>query len=227
VFLALPLFIGVIIFFPKNPIYSRINVHLEVTVPIYVVREQMCRCLHLQEYTRGVFHDDDGTSTAWVKMNVPPSPTNPETNKKTLYGEPSPSQMDAYRTLDEAIVRYLCEECGVVVKDVNYERVRRLEYSLFRAATYEERLYDMADELKKELAAVEGERRWLAASDSHYTTLFNVSRMVRCRGSSLFRMNRWTTHGHDPQRQPHQARHRRRTRQEKRIAKGEKKVTVI
>jgi hypothetical protein len=31
-------------------------------VPIYVVH----RGLHLQEYARGVFHDDDGTSTAWV-----------------------------------------------------------------------------------------------------------------------------------------------------------------
>jgi hypothetical protein len=44
-----------------------------VIVLIYVVREQMCRGLHLQEYARGVFHDDDGTSTAWVKMDVPPS----------------------------------------------------------------------------------------------------------------------------------------------------------
>jgi hypothetical protein len=51
-----------------------------VIVPIYAVREQMCRALHLQEYARGVFHDDDGTSTAWVKMGVPPSLTDPETH---------------------------------------------------------------------------------------------------------------------------------------------------
>jgi hypothetical protein len=63
------------------------------------------RCLHLKEYERGVFHDDDGTSTAWVEMDVPPVTTHPETKQKTLYGEPSPSQVDAYRTLDEAIVR--------------------------------------------------------------------------------------------------------------------------
>jgi hypothetical protein len=50
-----------------------------VIVPIYVVCEQMCRCLHLQEHARGVFHDDDGTSTAWVKMDVPPSLTDPKT----------------------------------------------------------------------------------------------------------------------------------------------------
>jgi hypothetical protein len=110
-------------------------------VPIYVVH----RGLHLQEYARGVFHDDDGTSTAWVKMDVPPSFTDPETHQKTLYGEPSPSQVDAFRTLDEAVVRYLSEECVVVVKDVNYERAQRLEYSLFRATTYGELLYGMVD----------------------------------------------------------------------------------
>jgi hypothetical protein len=58
-----------------------------------------------------------------------------------LYGEPSPSQVDAFRTLDEAVVQYLCEECGVVVKDVDHERAQRLEYSLFRATTYGEAVW--------------------------------------------------------------------------------------
>jgi hypothetical protein len=93
-------------------------------------------CLHLQEHACGVFHDDNSTSTAWVKMDIPPSFNDAETNQKTLYGEPSLSQVDAFRTLDEAVVKYLCEECGVVVKDVNYECVRRLKYSMFRAASY-------------------------------------------------------------------------------------------
>jgi hypothetical protein len=156
-----------------------------VTVPIYVVREQMCRCLHLQEYARSVFHDDDGTSTAWVKMDVPPSNTNPETDQKTLYGEPSPSQVDAYRSLDQAVVRFLCEKCGVVVKDVNYEHVSRLEYNLSCAATYGERLYGMVDELKKELAVIEGERARLTASDRRFGTLFSAGRMVTTRFADI------------------------------------------
>jgi hypothetical protein len=115
---------------------------------------------------------------AWVKMDVLPFTTHPETKQKTLYGEPSPSQVDAYRTLNEAIIRYLLEECGVVVKDVNYDRVRRLEYPLFRAATYRERFYGMVADLKKELAAVEAERARLTSSDSRYATLFAAGRMV-------------------------------------------------
>jgi hypothetical protein len=70
--------------------------------------------------------------------------------------------VDAYLTLDEAVVRYLCEKCGVIMKDVNYEHVRRLEYRLFCAASYGERLYGMVDELKRELAIVEAERGRLA-----------------------------------------------------------------
>jgi hypothetical protein len=132
-----------------------------VNVPIYVIREQMCRCLHLQEHARGVFHD--------------------EINQKTLYGEPSLLQVDAFHTLDEAVVKYLCEECGVVVKDVNYERVRRLEYSMFHAASYRERLYGMIDELKRKLAAMEAERGRLTVSDARYETLFSAGRMVTAR----------------------------------------------
>jgi hypothetical protein len=87
--------------------------------------------------------------------------------------------VDAYLTLDEAVVRYLCEKCGVIMKDVNYEHVRRLEYRLFCAASYGERLYGMVDELKRELAIVEAERGRLAVSSAgRYTTLFSVGRMV-------------------------------------------------
>jgi hypothetical protein len=112
-------------------------------------------------------------------MDVPPSPSNPQTNQKTFYSDPSPSQVDAYRTLDEAVVRYPCEECRVVVKDVNYEHVCRLEYRLFHAASYGERLYGMVDGLKRELAIVEAERGRLAvSSDGRYATLFSAGRMV-------------------------------------------------
>jgi hypothetical protein len=97
-----------------------------VIVPIYVICEQMCRCLHLQDHVGGVFHDDYASSTAWVKMDVPPSFNDPETNQKTVYGEALMSQVDVFRTLDEAVVKYLCEGCRVVVKDVNYEHVKRL-----------------------------------------------------------------------------------------------------
>jgi hypothetical protein len=111
-------------------------------------------------------------------MDVPPSFTDPETHQKTFYGEPSPSQVDAFCTLDEAVVRYLCEECEVVVKDVNYERAQRLEYRLFHATTYEERVYGMVDELKRELAAVKAERDMLFISDARYEILFSAGRMV-------------------------------------------------
>jgi hypothetical protein len=93
--------------------------------------------------------------------------------------------VDAYRTFDEAVVRYLCEEYGVVVKDVNYECVRHLEYSMFCAATYGERLYGMVDELKRKLAVVEAERARLAVSDSHYATLFIAGRMVTLRFTDI------------------------------------------
>jgi hypothetical protein len=64
----------------------------------------MCMCLHLQEHACGVFHDDNSTSTAWVKMDIPPSFNDAETNQKTLYGEPSLSQVDAFRTLDVMVL---------------------------------------------------------------------------------------------------------------------------
>jgi hypothetical protein len=86
--------------------------------------------------------------------------------------------MYIFRTLDESVVRYLCEECEVVVKYVNYERVWRLEYSLFRVTAYEERLYGMVDELKRELAVVEAERGRLLVSDARYGILFSAGRMV-------------------------------------------------
>jgi hypothetical protein len=86
--------------------------------------------------------------------------------------------VDTLRTLVESVVRYLCEECEVIVKDGNYERVRRLEYILFRVSAYGERLYGMVDELKRELAAVEVERGRLLVSDARYGTLFSVGRMV-------------------------------------------------
>jgi hypothetical protein len=104
-----------------------------------------------------------------------------------LYGEPSLSQVDAFRTLDEVVVKYLCEECGIVVKDMNYERVSRLEYSLFHAASYGERLYDMVDELKRKLAAMEAERGRLAVSDARYETQFSAGRMV----TAKFRISFW------------------------------------
>jgi hypothetical protein len=125
-----------------------------------------------------VFHDDDGTSTVWVKMDVPPSRTDPKTYQKTLYDEPSPSQVDTFRTLDESVVKYLCEEYEVVVKHVNYEHVRCLEYSPFHVTAYGERLYGMVDELMRELAVVEAERGRLLVSDACYETLFSAGRMV-------------------------------------------------
>lgn len=95
-----------------------------------------------------------------------------------MYDEPSLSQVDTFRTLVESVVRYLCEECEVIVKDGNYERVRRLEYILFRVTAYGEKLYGMVDELKRELAAVEAERGRLLVSDARYGTLFSVGRRM-------------------------------------------------
>jgi hypothetical protein len=155
---------------------------------VIAIREQTCRCLHLQERVRGVFHDDDGGSSAWVKMDVPPSFNDLETNQKTFYGEDSMSQVDAFHTLDEAVVKYLCEECGVIVKDVNYEHVKRLEYRVFRAASYGERLYDTVDELKNKLAAMKVERGRLVVSDARYGTLFSAGRIVTASFGDILRI---------------------------------------
>ncbi len=76
------------------------------------------------------------------------------------------------------MVTYLCEECGVIVQDVNYDRVRCLEYSLFRAAAYRDNLYTLIDDLKRKLVVVESERDRLAASDVRYAALFSAGRMV-------------------------------------------------
>jgi hypothetical protein len=119
-------------------------------------------------------------------MDVPPSFNDSETNQKTFYGEASMSQVDAFRTLDEAVVKYLCEEYGVVVKDVNYEHVKHLKYHLFCDASYGERLYGMVDELKNELAAMKAERGRLAISDARYVTLFSAERMVMANFGDIF-----------------------------------------
>lgn len=78
----------------------------------------------------GVVDESQGGVRAWIEMDVPRREVGGPLLKEKFIGECAFDRYAAMESASHEVIEYLCRESGVVVKDINYDKVEHLEWRL-------------------------------------------------------------------------------------------------
>ncbi|CAN6213308.1 unnamed protein product [Urochloa humidicola] len=92
-----------------------------------MIVKEVCRRLHLDIHDFGTVDEVGGLLRGWVEMDVPGHLAGEPKVREKFVGGAALGQYAAMENVSDAIIGGLCKRYGVIVKDVNYPKVKKLE----------------------------------------------------------------------------------------------------
>ncbi|CAN6331370.1 unnamed protein product [Urochloa humidicola] len=101
-----------------------------------MIVKEVCHRLHLVIHDFGIIDEADGLLRGWVEMDVPGRLGAEPKMREKFVGADALGQYAAMEIVSAEIIEALCKRFAVIVEDVNYPKVKKLEERLFEEKTW-------------------------------------------------------------------------------------------
>ena len=114
-----------------------------------MIAKEISRRLKLQVHYWGIIDEPEGGLRGWIEMDVPCEVDGSNVKQKVI-GDNAFSRYDAMESASDDLIKYMCKQMGVIIKDINYDEVKKLEWRLSAEKDWSKLFCDKLDQRMKE-----------------------------------------------------------------------------
>ena len=118
-----------------------------------LIAKEISRCLQLQVHDFGIVDEPEGGYHGWIEMDVPCEVGGPNVKQRYI-GDYAFGRYDAMESASDDLIKYMCRQRGVIIKDINYDEVKKLEWKLSAEKDWSKLFCDKLDQRVKENKAM-------------------------------------------------------------------------
>lgn len=82
--------------------------------------------MQLQVHDFGIVDEPEDGLRGWIEMDVPCEVDGSNVKQKFI-GDNALGRYEAMESASDDLIKYMCERSGVIIKDINYDEVKKLE----------------------------------------------------------------------------------------------------
>ena len=114
-----------------------------------MIAKEISRRLKLQVHDWGIIDEPEGGLRGWIEMDVPCEVDGSNVKQKVI-SDNAFSRYDAMESASDDLIKYMCKQMGVIIKDINYDEVKKLEWRLSAEKDWSKLFCDKLDQRMKE-----------------------------------------------------------------------------
>ncbi|CAN6380323.1 unnamed protein product [Urochloa humidicola] len=101
-----------------------------VLISKQVILKEIARNLHLELHDFGTFDESGGLVRGFIEMDIPRRLAGEPKMKELFVGDDVLSRYDAMESASAEAIKGLCKRSGVIIQDINYDEMKKLESKL-------------------------------------------------------------------------------------------------